>query len=483
MDTRPEQTLSARGAEPCATDPLSGLCCPLCHSTLQCDAGQLVCTGCGRRYPWCNARVSLLLAEEADLAQAAARTGISRELAKLDRMRKSLESARWFPAEREAVRLEMLRGVVVNSGTLATLARQLARPSMEEQVVEPETYQTASVVMSYVLRDWANEAVSEQQVAAIESAVARALPANLESVAVLGAGACRVANDLTGVFEHVLAFDKSPTMLVAYDLLRRSSLEWFVISPANCETPEQQVRSVVVSAETRRLGIFGTPRPERLTLAVADATELPIATQSMSAVVSIFFTDVVPLSTLLPEIKRVLRVGGHFIHFGPLGYHFKEEMHGLSLREVRSAFVRAGFDSVVDNFVPLVHTYGPAGPPSNLVHTSFRNWLFSARRLPDLPIPASSVLAINPGGVIEKRIVFGDGGRREESLKLVGPSGVELETSNDSLVVIDAIDGVSTLEGISDRIARATSKTFAAESLQEFIKELIMAEFVRTVED
>jgi SAM-dependent methyltransferase len=55
-------------------------------------------------------------------------------------------------------------------------------------------------------------------------------------------------------------------------------------------------------------------------------------------VVSIFFTDVIPLSKLLPEVRRVLRPGGRFISVGPLHYHFTDRAEWLTQEEVRYVF-------------------------------------------------------------------------------------------------------------------------------------------------
>ena len=68
---------------------------------------------------------------------------------------------------------------------------------------------------------------------------------------------------------------------------------------------------------------------------IADALSLPIPDASLEAVVSIFFTDVIPLSRLLPEVRRVLRPGGRFISVGPLVYHFEDKAEWLTQEEMR----------------------------------------------------------------------------------------------------------------------------------------------------
>jgi SAM-dependent methyltransferase len=75
---------------------------------------------------------------------------------------------------------------------------------------------------------------------------------------------------------------------------------------------------------------------------VGDACALPVEDGAVDAVVSVFFTDVVPASRLFPEVARVLRPGGRFISVGPLHYHGAGVAEQYTRAELPSVLERHG---------------------------------------------------------------------------------------------------------------------------------------------
>lgn len=94
---------------------------------------------------------------------------------------------------------------------------------------------------------------------------------------------------------------------------------------------------------------------ERFQYLVGSAAALPLAPQSIPTIVSVHFTDVLPLTAYLPEMIRLVKPSGLFIHFDPLDYHFADVAHHLSGEEIRQIFVDNGFKVVLDTSVQTEH--------------------------------------------------------------------------------------------------------------------------------
>ena len=66
----------------------------------------------------------------------------------------------------------------------------------------------------------------------------------------------------------------------------------------------------------------------------------------MDIIISIYFTDVMPIENYINEIQRVLKKDGLFIHFGPLDYHFEKIEQRHSLQSLINIFKKNKFHLV-----------------------------------------------------------------------------------------------------------------------------------------
>ncbi|MEO7331472.1 MAG: methyltransferase domain-containing protein, partial [Minicystis sp.] len=208
----------------------------------------------------------------------------------------------------------------------------------------------------YMRNDWGGSPLCEARIAAIEAAVFPTLrehAADKSAALVLGAGMARFAWDLLPMFQHVIAAEASIPAAVLHDMLQRGEV-------ITCEPEEQSAYTIAdqgrqtVSSISRTYPWAGKEPPPGhgdLVFCAADASAMPLADRSISAVVSIYFTDVLPLSLLLPEVKRLLKPGGVYLHFGPLAYHFDDFDEMWSAEEVRAIFASHGFEIRSDRFV------------------------------------------------------------------------------------------------------------------------------------
>jgi carnosine N-methyltransferase len=189
---------------------------------------------------------------------------------------------------------------------------------------------------------------------------------------VLGAGSGRTAWDLTEWIPQVTAVDQSWTMAGMFDRVTERSVHFLELR-----------RSNIWQRDGRVLEWHSTPmvepsnkRRQRISFLVADAAALPFPDASLDAVFSIYFTDVMPIAKLAPEIARVLKPGGCMVHFGPLDYHFDDFSDCLSAEEVREALANHGLRVSKERRVPLGHL----SAADEMLRTSYENWAFSAGR-------------------------------------------------------------------------------------------------------
>jgi SAM-dependent methyltransferase len=235
-------------------------------------------------------------------------------------------------------------------------------------------------LFSLMRGDWGHVTETETRLARVETEVfgtLRECAPDFKTALVLGAGLGRVAADLGEIFDRVVAVDASLVAAVLYSKLLREDVVSYQINQKSAYTISDQARKVVStmsrpidrSAETRQRP------PSRLMYGVADAHSLPLMKSSISAIVSIYFSDVIPLTSLLKQSRRLLKPGGVFLHFGPLQYHFDDIAQHWSAQEVPKLFNRFGFSMEVDRWVK-----DPRPWVGTMSGSLWNAWLFCARR-------------------------------------------------------------------------------------------------------
>ncbi len=110
---------------------------------------------------------------------------------------------------------------------------------------------------------------------------------------------------------------------------------------------------------------------------------------------SIYFTDVLPLKILIPELKRVLQPNGLFFHFGPLHYHFNEIEEMLTAEEIKDAFKAEGFEIITEDLEDLTHHHSEV----SLSVKKYYNWIFAVRKkeVPVIKVHPDVILKMDKG--------------------------------------------------------------------------------------
>ncbi|MCB2378638.1 methyltransferase domain-containing protein [Hymenobacter sp. BT635] len=353
------------------------LICVICQSELlqnNKDAAALTCTGCGLSYPLFAGCIPIMLPDSVPYRVNAFwqyQKHLREARATLAELRKASTSVA------AAARASLLdEALSTNGGYIARIQQQLAATLPTALLAQPaERFRPLAYFssFSYLKRDWCGLPADEQEIQTIMEAVLAGMPAVIGSqaqVLVLGAGTGRVAAMLKDHFQQVYAIDLSLTMACQYhDLVEQGAIRFYDIQSKNARTLAEQARE-----QWATVGLVPGLEAGSVHYCVADVKQIPLPTNSVSAVVSVYFTDTVPLKDYLPEVKRVLEPGGAFIHFGPLEYHFSDISAHLSVEEVREVFEAHGFRVAQEQEITTNHLFRP----ESLACKTYHNWSFSA---------------------------------------------------------------------------------------------------------
>jgi len=312
----------------------------------------VVCLACGRSYPVLLDRVPVLVDEP--LAH------VARTLASLERLigehRGKVEHLDMLLArgtERDEA-LALLRTALIENARFllarrAELVGLVPQDAPQPQVVSPRPDPSLGYlvdVFDFVRQDWSTTEDCREDVETIIATLRAGIRARVPAprrAAFLGAGLARFASDLRGEVEQLIALDVSLMMALSHLALHDGEVRLFEINERIAYDLAGLARPITASAKS------SAP----IDYCVADARQMPFADASLDLVVSAFFTDVVPLSALLREVRRVLAPGGAFIHFGPLGYHFYMPEEMWTVEEARQVFARHGFELQDEAWVPV----------------------------------------------------------------------------------------------------------------------------------
>ena len=215
-------------------------------------------------------------------------------------------TTRWA---RTANRTRILQERVKNRLRRTTLRSLVGPPRDADQV----GYRF-DAALSYLRVDWAGTPEGEAQVAAVREIVSANVAKFCESrdrALYLGSGLGRHAFEGSGLFSRVTGVDLSYVAAALLAALRRHPVE-FEAEPAGRPPPAQRPRGLIGQRFRRR-----SPRPVTSSSSWQTPPGSPSLTTRKTPSCRSFLSDVVPLSQLMPEVKRVLRPGGRFISFGP----------------------------------------------------------------------------------------------------------------------------------------------------------------------
>jgi SAM-dependent methyltransferase len=363
---------------------------------------------------------------------------------------------------RQSIRKSFVEALKHNRSNVQQLVDVLQPHTSMQQVLRVKTNpsnETSRYLkdFDYLRRDWSGHAEGEAQLEAITDALTGAATKFIhdhDEVLVLGAGTGRIAYDLGRLFKTVLATDLSFSMAYHFHAVMQGDFHFYEVNTQNVYHRDAFTRMIKAHRNGKDVPNLNA---EVVKYFIADVKRLPLQDQSVACIVSVYFTDVLALKLWLKEIKRVLKAGGLFMHFGPLGYPFEDFREKLSAEEVADVFKENHFEILEDNLVPTGHLTSS----QTLTNTGYKNWFMVARYAPivqdqNLKLSKGSVLSLK-GQVnfkLEGSLTHDTDRSSSNACTLFNDTGNKISGSEFILQVIKSVDAQKTVKEIIDDLSR-----------------------------
>lgn len=308
--------------------------CPVCSGQLvhTYESEKLSCLSCCVKYPILN-RLSPVLMESPDAYLRGEKEALEREASQHHSIAEYYLNKAAETTIRRKVLRQLAAGLRLNGSLLQAMSAVLPSNFGEMPV---KTGALGGDLFACLRKDWGGSEETEQELRLAQQAIfSRLEPLCPESTLVLGAGLGRLLCEIDARFPVAIGLDISSAMAIAFGkLCQQNELQGYLLHQGNFLRGEDECERIVA----RRQLASGSP-----SYVIANAGQLPFPDATFDAVISNYFTDMLPLSQWLPEAKRVLKPAGKLIHFGPLGYVFSQIDEHYAVDQLSEAFGVHGF--------------------------------------------------------------------------------------------------------------------------------------------
>lgn len=354
---------------------VSLLRCPFSGQSLSFDQNMLVSADGQYSYPLVGDIPWLLAQPRNSLLDWGAKLNhfqqvFLQEIAQADRDSKQATGA---TRERLTRLLDAKRGFLLQITTLLEpLTRTQVAPTAVYDALRDRAPSTQNL-LSYeanVYRDWV---WGEEENRLTRDFVAEVFPKKPGKLAVLGAGACRLALDLHALIkpDATVATDINPLFLLLVQRLLKGqevSLNEFPLQPKS---------SADVAHSHQILGL--EKPPENFFLSFADAAKPAFQAAAFDTVFTPWVIDIQPheLSVFLKQLNHYVPVGGYWVNFGSLVFQQKRDALCFSIDEIQDLARQAGFEieKINEQCIPYLKS------PYNAGHRMETVWAWRAKKL------------------------------------------------------------------------------------------------------
>ncbi|WP_138505986.1 methyltransferase domain-containing protein [Nostoc sp. PA-18-2419] len=344
-------------------------------------SNKIICSNCAYEYPVIEQKIPILLKNPHKyLAE------ILSEYEKYiqeseNRLQEIVVSDNKNPLRSQVIK-SIESGIIFNNQYIQLLREQISKHIELNHLMKIATHEKSygySANFSYLQRDWCWLPEGEEELELIQNTLLKyilSFDTERDAAIVLGAGTGRIAWDLRDKYKWMYATDLSYTMAALfYDLLEKE-IVFYEINQKNIFNDTEAARCLTATMYPPKKEVVQIQQPssENFSYFIGDALHLPFVEHSLSTVISVYFTDVVPPQFLFAEIARVIKLNGIFIHFGPLAYHFNDLSYSLAANEIRALLKQHNFEILAEETVPTFHKSSSVSMSSKL----YRNWTFAA---------------------------------------------------------------------------------------------------------
>lgn len=157
----------------------------------------------------------------------------------------------------------------------------------------------------YLKRDWTFLPHYEKEISNILENLTASIK-SLEGIAkkpkilFLGAGTGRIAYELAKQYSEITAIDRSLLMSSLFQKVQTENIEFCEVTFKNVE--RESVSNYSIEAKKNI-----TSKIDKVRYVTGDASNLPFQKDNFDIIISVYFSDVLPLGYFFPEVKRVLK--------------------------------------------------------------------------------------------------------------------------------------------------------------------------------
>lgn len=216
------------------------------------------------------------------------------------------------------------------------------------------SHQSLTLYHKNIFRDWAWQTQENEISLSLVSEILKGV-SEIKKVAVLGSGAGRLATDLhhQQKWDKTLAIDFNPLLTkIAHRVQKQENVSLYDFAVAPLTLEQAAIKYQLKSPH---------PASEGLVFLLADAAYLPLRAGCMDMVLTPWVIDILPMNVrqLSTRINKILKLGGQWINFGPLGYASSNESLMYTEEELKENASAWGFQVEVSEVKKMVYLSHP----------------------------------------------------------------------------------------------------------------------------
>lgn len=312
--------------------------CPSCSSTLRLQQNSFTCDLCNAIYPVVNDNI-ILLQTNPHQYLSDVKSFLQSQKEKIEHQ-KNLIAKNYKINARKAVASNYLAGLKHRIALFEILIKKLSSipsPGLKEKSLS--NFDTSyALPFKYLIRDLSISYQNDQEIEMYESCMNELFKESSitkDRICFLGSCSEQLPFRIHEKFKEIYTLEKSITVPLFMQLISEGAID---------KLHEFQLKNIDIEDHAVVAHELKKPKFKNVKQIIADVQSLPFKDQSIDVFVSHYFSDTLPLHKYFPEIKRCLKPGGHFIHYGPLMYHFNKLDFMYSYEAFKNQIIKYGFE-------------------------------------------------------------------------------------------------------------------------------------------